>query len=214
MSQDIVDSSVLGHLGHFMYQDIVDTSGVRCAVVADEADMFHPGCWELMLGDEFPGAGAPKRHGGLADEHMELLPGVVLTDAVDNVTDAHSPVGPDCAAVFAGRHGGAGAMDDIANVVGPFGACASGSAVADVLGARLRPGVFKEELAGVVVELHALIELSYVDGVSGEFTGDLIGHAAYSDGSAGLHPHRPHALDVERGAGGFPRGLKEYRPGR
>ena len=49
-------------------------------------------------------------------------------------------VDTDGATVFAGWGDGAGAVDDVTDVLRSRGSGAAGSAVADVFGARLRPG--------------------------------------------------------------------------
>lgn len=98
-----------------------------------------------------------------------------FTDAVDDVADAPPPIGSDGEGVFfAGRGSCAGAVDDIADILRARGSCAAGSAVADVLGAGLRPGVFEGEHAGVFVKLHVFSELGDVNGVPGDFAGDLV----------------------------------------
>lgn len=106
--------------------------------------MFHAGRGELVLDDELPSSHAPEGHGGLADNDVEFLSNVFFADAVDDVSDAHPPVQADGAAVFVRWVGGASAMDNVSDVVWPFGSCAAGSAVTDVLSASRRPGVFEE----------------------------------------------------------------------
>lgn len=72
-----------------------------------------------------------------------------------------SLVDADGATVFVGWDGGAGAVDDVTDVLRSRGSGAAGSAVADVFGARLRPGVVEEKLSGVSKEWK--VHLSWCD---------------------------------------------------
>lgn len=144
--------------------------GLGCAVhvVFGEADDLNSGWRDVVLGDEFARAGVPERDACAIDYDAELGSGMALADAVDHIADTHSPVGADGAAVLPGRVCGAGAVDDVSDVLRPFGICAVGPTVADVLGARFRPGVFEKESAGVIVELYAFTLFSDVDGAPGK----------------------------------------------
>ncbi|WP_136090197.1 hypothetical protein [Auritidibacter ignavus] len=75
------------------------TLGVRwgriLAGVADVADVLGAGRGDRVFSDEFPAAGAPERRDRLADDDVELLPGMGFADAESDVADAYAAVAAD-----------------------------------------------------------------------------------------------------------------------
>ncbi|WP_415853874.1 hypothetical protein [Sinomonas sp. G460-2] len=103
--------------------------------------MLGAGVGDGVLGDDLSGVRIAEGNGLDVDDGVDATPDVLLAEPVDDVADADPPVGADGAMVFAGR--GAGAADDVSDVFGTGRAGAAGPAVADVLGARCRPGVLR-----------------------------------------------------------------------